>query len=287
MTLLDGLQTALVSEVDEYESPPGHLSVERTDEGDYVVEGSWLEDKSYESQGLEPVDEVGDGDLPTLPVPQRYEHILTGDLRARVDAQFERFQTHIRGGEMRRDEPTLVQTTAETVLDQKIGGDLAFQNLMVGETEQGMPDWLQEAICTRLRELDPNVHPDHLYGATFVFSDMHESQLVNIDPDIRTPNPHQYYSDVASLDEYLAIAEEKETIDTTGDTYEVIAKLRGEYGDIPTDVRDFAETRVLGLGTETIETPLEYVFEAETLDYTEDGRTEFALWVHVPVESNA
>lgn len=276
MTLLDDIRCAIDFHAEAYAGEPEHITVEH--EGDeFTATGSWWIEPSTDGQS--------DSNMPELPRHETRDLVLTGGLEQRVQAEFNRFKEGLETAPgTTLDTVALVDATYDEGIAATFDSDLAFISSLTGSLSvTSPPTEIIDPVIGCLRNLDPDAAESNVRETELLFSDRHVSRLVKVGGTVQTPNPHRYYNNVDSHEEYIETASELKDIDPETEMFEVYYSIRRDEGSIPSELVDFAENHILDVVTDTIDATVPFVLEAERLTYAPDDNA-FAAFVHVPVE---
>lgn len=286
MPLLDDLRIYLRDNVDAYDETPDYVKVEPSEDDTFTATGSWWQtrESSSSDRWVALPDSDDDEDPTEIPVRDTHDVTLTGDLKNRVEEEFDRFDHGIAVPMGTLDTPSLCESTADEGMATHIDADLSFMALLARDFDRDLPTEPADALATALQDIDPDVTPDQFVDVEFTYSDHAPVELVNVDVTVTTSSPHRYYSNVESREDYIerGMESDRMDIDPEAETFEVWTRLRMSEDDLPEDLVSFAEEQLQYLVEGTVAADLPYICEGNYLGYLPDG-TEMTAFLHVPV----
>jgi len=135
---------------------------------------------------------------------------------------------------------------------------------------------IKEYVQSELTELEPDISKEQIVEIELAYDDFAECELISINGYVITENPHKYYSNVDSVEEYITTLSKRDTYDydelKNKENYRIHYRIDDSQSDEkPEEYAQDLEPLMMKEMKSIVSVKGEFMFEAESIvitDYT-------------------
>lgn len=144
------------------------------------------------------------------------------------------------------------------------------------EPTENISGRIKKYVQNELGELDPDISKEQIVEIELAYDDFAECELIGINGYVITPNPHRYYSDIDSFEEYITTLSKRDKYDydelKSKDNHRIFYRIDDPRSDEkPPEFANELEPLMMDEMNSIVSVTDEFMFEAEAIvltDYT-------------------
>lgn len=172
--------------------------------------------------------------------------------------------------------------------------DADFEALVCVHTHK-LPEAIEKELTSKvkndIRKIDPTVYQDDIQTLQFIFSDLDENTLRQVRGQIKTAQPQAHLPSISSrIDFHLKTkGNPKNSYNQIQlqDKYKIEYFMNNSKEEVPTEIKEYAESWLANFVSQTVNTEFEYLLEGEAISIGEvpefEGGSGVTYFLNIPI----